>query len=97
MQNTWPGGYMHAMDQEEHARWNAANYPGTRELCVLCDAPTGRAGRGEDSIFREMLKTEDIAFNSGVSVCDCVGDVVGPLCPQCCVDMVSLGMIDGDA
>lgn len=41
MSNTWPGGYRHAMDQGEHERWNASNYPGTRQLCSECDQPTG--------------------------------------------------------
>lgn len=47
--NTWPGGYRHALDQSEHERWNATNYPGTRQLCSLCDQPTGRCE--EDSIY----------------------------------------------
>jgi hypothetical protein len=41
MNNTWPGGVRHAMDQGEHEKWNARNYPGTRELCATCQAPTG--------------------------------------------------------
>lgn len=40
--NTWPGGYRHSMLQSEHAAWNAANYPGTLQMCVECDEPTGR-------------------------------------------------------
>jgi hypothetical protein len=48
-ENTWPGGYPHAMHQNEHEEWNAANYPGTRELCSVCEAPTGRCG--EDSMW----------------------------------------------
>lgn len=40
--NTWPGGYRHAMHQSEHEAWNAGNYPGTRQLCAICDSPTGR-------------------------------------------------------
>lgn len=47
--NTWPGGYRHAMGQSEHERWNASHYPGTRQLCSKCDAPTGRCE--EDSIY----------------------------------------------
>lgn len=47
--NTWPNGYRHAMDQSDHEQWNAANYPGTRQLCVECDEPTGRCE--EDSMF----------------------------------------------
>lgn len=48
--NTWPGGYRRAMHQDEHERWNAAHYPGTRQLCSKCDEPTGRCE--EDSIYR---------------------------------------------
>ena len=46
---SWPGGYRHAMDQGEHERWNARHYPGTRQLCVKCDDPTGQCE--EDAIF----------------------------------------------
>jgi len=49
--NTWPGGVRHAMDQNEHERWNASNYPGTLQLCQLCDEPTGRCE--DDSIYIE--------------------------------------------
>lgn len=41
MSNTWPDGVRRALDQDEHERWNASNYPGTREMCVRCDEPTG--------------------------------------------------------
>jgi hypothetical protein len=47
--NTWPGGKRHAMSQSEHERWNASHYPGTRQLCTECDAPTGRCE--DDSLF----------------------------------------------
>lgn len=30
------------MHQSEHEAWNAQNYPGTLQLCHLCDEPTGR-------------------------------------------------------
>lgn len=40
--NTWPGGNRRAMSQDEHERWNASNYPGTRQLCSKCGEPTGR-------------------------------------------------------
>ena len=46
--NTWPGGHRHAMHQHEHEKWNAGNYPGTRQLCGICDEPTGRC---EDDIL----------------------------------------------
>ena len=50
-ENTWPDGYKHAMHQDEHESWNSYNYPGTREICVECDEPTGRCG--EDSIYAD--------------------------------------------
>jgi len=40
--NTWPGGYRHAISQDEHESWNSRHYPGTRQLCTQCEAPTGR-------------------------------------------------------
>lgn len=44
-------GIAHALSQDHHARINA-RFPGlTREHCFLCDQETGRAGRGEDSMF----------------------------------------------
>jgi len=40
-----------ALSQDHHAAVNA-HYPGlTREHCYLCEQETGRAGRGEDSIY----------------------------------------------
>lgn len=47
--NTWPNGYPHSMDQSQHEVWNASNYPGTRQLCEKCEAPTGRCE--EDTII----------------------------------------------
>lgn len=35
--------------QVEHNRINAICYPGTRQLCIMCDSPTDRCE--EDSIF----------------------------------------------
>jgi formylmethanofuran dehydrogenase subunit E len=29
------------MTQDAHESWNALHYPGTRQLCSLCDEPTG--------------------------------------------------------
>lgn len=47
--NTWPKGYRHSMSQSKHERWNASNYPGTRQLCCDCEQPTGRCE--EDAIY----------------------------------------------
>jgi len=49
MSNTWPTGKRHAMSQSEHARWNALVYPGTLQLCSICNEPTGRCE--EDSLY----------------------------------------------
>ena len=49
MINSWPKGYRHAMTQDEHIKWNSANYPGTRQLCSICNEPTDRCE--EDSIY----------------------------------------------
>jgi len=51
MKNTWPNGHRHAMHQNVHEKWNAENYPGTRQICVRCDSPTERCE--EDSIHTE--------------------------------------------
>ena len=42
---------MPSYTQCEHARINAKEYPGTRQLCIDCDQPTGRCE--DDSIFYE--------------------------------------------
>jgi len=48
---TWPGGHRHAMHQSEHEAWNANNYPGTRQLCSMCEKPTGRCE--DDTLLNE--------------------------------------------
>lgn len=45
MDSWWKGK---AWTQDVHDRINAQHYPGTRQLCVLCDSPTGRCE--EDSM-----------------------------------------------
>lgn len=40
--NTWPGGVRRALTQDQHKEWNSRNYPGTRQLCSMCDCETGR-------------------------------------------------------
>ena len=51
MNNTWPGGYRHAMSQSEHERWNSLNYPGTLQICSACGEATGRCE--EDAIWSD--------------------------------------------
>lgn len=50
--NSWPGGVRRAMHQQDHKKWNAENYPGTLQLCTMCNEPTGRCE--EDSLFDEQ-------------------------------------------
>ena len=47
--NTWPSGRRHAMSQSEHNEWNAMHYPGTRQMCTVCDQPTERCE--EDTLY----------------------------------------------
>ena len=49
--NTWPGGKRRALSQDEHERWNSYNYPGTKQICIMCNEPTGNCE--EDSIYSE--------------------------------------------
>ncbi len=51
MKNTWPGGYRHAITQDEHTRWNNSHYPGTRQLCCKCEEPTGNCE--EDALYTD--------------------------------------------
>ena len=41
------------LSQSDHERINAVHYPGTRQLCILRDEPTGRCE--DDSIFVDDL------------------------------------------
>lgn len=59
--------------QCEHARINAKEYPGTRQLCVQCDQPTGRCE--DDSIYHEP----EFEF----------GDQIGPLCEECAEELMN--------
>ena len=40
-----------AITQAEHRRINAQEYPGTRQLCVVCQQPTERCE--EDAIYSD--------------------------------------------
>ena len=42
---------MTALTPAEHDRINAQSYPGTREMCLVCDEPTGNAGKGDGSLY----------------------------------------------
>lgn len=41
-----------ALDQSTHEAINSSHYPGTRQLCSLCDAPTGRCE--DDTMYCEF-------------------------------------------
>ncbi len=46
-------GIKHLLSQSQHREVNA-RYPGcTLEYCCECNQPTGRAGKGDDSLFGE--------------------------------------------
>jgi hypothetical protein len=49
MMNTWTNMQRRAMTQSEHEEWNSTNYPGTLEICVKCNEPTGNCE--EDNIL----------------------------------------------
>jgi len=38
-----------ALTPQEHEAWNATHYPGTRQMCAICDEPTGRCE--DDAIY----------------------------------------------
>lgn len=54
------------------------------ERCYICDEPTGRAGRCDDSIFVEIIKERGFDL----------GEEVGPLCEECCNDLTHEGVIE---
>jgi len=58
---------------------------GELERCCLCDAPTGRSGKGEDSIYRVL------AFDWCM---DKMGDEIGPLCEDCNRKLENEGIIE---
>lgn len=67
MSNTWPKGYRHAMSQGDHEKWNSGNYPGTLQICTVCDSPTGRCE--DDSLFSDEDEID--------------GETSRPLCEEC--------------
>ena len=42
---------MKERSQREHEEFNAVNYPGTRQMCVRCDEPTGKCEK--DSLWSD--------------------------------------------
>ncbi len=55
------------------------------ELCFVCDEPTGRAGRYDDSLFFELKYS---IFSKPI------GDEIGPLCTDCLDALRQLGLIN---
>ena len=53
--NTWPNNKRCRLSQSEHEKWNSHEYPGTRQLCSICDEPTGRCE--DDSLYSESDET----------------------------------------
>jgi len=64
--NTWPGGHRHAMLQSEHQKWNALNYPGTRQLCDFCGTPT------------ERCESDSLTTDDGECLCEVCWDAYIP-------------------
>ena len=64
----------------------------TYERCDLCDEKTGRAGRYDDSIYRDVIKACDdwdgYRFEVGVEI--------GPLCPDCFYRLEEAGIVGED-
>jgi hypothetical protein len=58
MSNSWPNGKRRAIHQDEHEAHNAKHYPGTRQLCQLCNSPTGRCE--EDSMYSSDIHGNDV-------------------------------------
>jgi hypothetical protein len=58
MVNEWPGCKRKAITQGEHSAWNAENYPGTLEICIKCDEPTGNC------------EEDNITDDNGAPYCD---------------------------
>lgn len=54
------------------------------ERCCLCDDPTERAGRADDSIYLEVLEDYE-GYKRG--------DEIGPLCVECLGELEDLGVI----
>lgn len=59
------------------------------EHCSECGEPTGRAGRGDDSIFVELVR--DWCRPRGVTE---AGTDVGPLCVECYHRLVEEGLVE---
>lgn len=58
------------------------------EACTLCGELTGKAGRGDDSLYGEWtIKPPLLHYVKG--------EVVGPLCPSCFDCLTIVGAVIG--
>jgi len=58
------------------------------ETCVLCGDLTGKAGKGEDSLYSEWaIKPPTLHYE--------VGEEIGPLCASCFDCLIIVGVISG--
>ena len=83
-----------AYTQKEHEKINRREYPGTREICCICEDPTGRAGRGEDSIYcdmKENFELYDCPFKPFLE--SMKGKELGPVCEDCYGELIDNGLI----
>ena len=71
-------GITRPLNQDQHARVNA-RYPGcTLEYCCQCGEPTGRAGRGDDSLYADddsgpyCSECFDLIENGAATGPDCI-------------------------
>jgi hypothetical protein len=62
------------------------------EVCCVCSEPTGRAGRGDDSIYRTLnqdFPDNDFGFRFPIK-----GEELGPLCSDCNEHMAEHGLFE---
>lgn len=63
------------------------------ERCCMCDDPTGKAGRSDDSIYKECVHAFQAQPNpDGATILP--GEEVGPLCGECYEKLMSHGFIE---
>jgi hypothetical protein len=62
------------------------------ETCCICGDPTGKAGRSDDSIYKECVSAFQFTPNPDGPYA-MVGEEIGPLCPDCCDRLESLGYV----
>lgn len=65
------------------------------EYCCVCGEPTGRAGRGDDSIYR-IAAQHFCTSPNGVSGNVVAGEEIGPLCPGCNETLTNLGFLEAE-